>query len=44
MVEEYIKIGEFKVKEIFNNDGKKIQDILAEVFKNYCKEEMEKNY
>lgn len=42
MESEYKKIGEYKVKEVYNENGKKIQEILADVFKSYCKENMEK--
>ena len=39
---EYKKIGLYKVKEVYNESGKKIQDILSEIFKSYCKEIMQK--
>lgn len=42
MENEYKKIGEYKVKEVYNENGKKIQDLLADIFKSYCKETMEK--
>ena len=42
MESEYKKVGEYKVKEVYNENGKKIQEILADVFKSYCKENMEK--
>ena len=31
MDEEYKKVGEYKVKEVYNEKGQKIQDILAEI-------------
>ena len=42
MGEEYKKVGEYKVKEVYNEEGQKIQDVLAEIFRSYCKENMEK--
>lgn len=42
MGEEYKKVGEYKVKEVYDEKGQKIQDILAEIFRSYCKENMEK--
>ena len=39
---EYKKIGEYKVKEVYNDNGKKIQELLTDIFKSYCKEKMEK--
>ena len=32
MGEEYKKVGEYKVKEVYNEEGQKIQDVLAEIF------------
>ena len=31
MGEEYKKVGEYKVKEVYNEEGQKIQDVLAEI-------------
>ena len=42
MGNEYKKIGEYKVKEVYNDNGKKIQELLVDIFKSYCKEKMEK--
>ena len=42
MGNEYKKIGEYKVKEVYIDNGKKLQELLADNFKSYCKEKMEK--
>ncbi|MDD4387408.1 MAG: hypothetical protein PHD15_06640 [Clostridia bacterium] len=39
---EYKKIGDFKVKEVFNENGKDIKQILKEVFSAYFIEEATK--
>lgn len=36
------QIGEYKVKEIFNENGKDIRDILKDVFNIYFMEEYKK--
>ena len=35
MGNEYKKIGEYKVKEVYNDNGKKIQELLVDIFKSY---------
>lgn len=42
MENEYKEIGEYKVKEVYDDNGRKIQEVLADIFKSYCKEKMEK--
>ncbi len=42
MGNEYKEIGEYKVKEVYDDNGRKIQEVLADIFKSYCKEKMEK--
>ena len=33
MENEYKEIGEYKVKEVYDDNGRKIQEVLADIFK-----------
>lgn len=39
---EYKKVGDFKVKEVFDENGKEIKQVLKEVFSAYFIEEATK--
>lgn len=41
MENEYKQVGEYKVKEVYNENGKNLKDLLDQIFKNYCKEQIE---
>lgn len=36
MNEKVRTVGEYKIKEVFDNEGKDIKKILQEAFKAYC--------
>ena len=35
-------IDEYQVKEVYNEKGKTLQEVLIDIFKSYCKENIEK--
>lgn len=37
-----MKIDGYQVKEVYDENGKTIQEVLLDIFKSYCKENIEK--
>ena len=37
-------IDEYQIKEVYEKNGKTIQEVLSDIFKSYCKENIEKQY
>lgn len=37
-----VKIDGYQVKEVYDENGKTIQEVLLDIFKSYCKENIEK--
>ena len=39
-----VVIDEYKIKEVYDKNGKTIQEVLLDIFKSYCKTNIEKQY